>query len=275
MQVLRWLALAVALVQPAGAQEISTDVTVDLGGTLAADEDVVEVAGGTATPIDLGALPPNADLIGYSVTAGGDALFTLGTAASLTGGLFVTPRDVIRWNGAIHAIEFRGADHGIPVGARIDAVGVAEDGDLLLSFDVTVTLGSVTAADEDLVRLERTTPDVWSLLFDGSARGIAPGADLDGTDWIDGTGRLALSFDVSGTVAGIHFADEDILAFDLAQQSWSKHWDGSNHNPALVAADVDALLAPEPSAMALGIATAAALATLSMWAPKARRERCG
>jgi hypothetical protein len=88
----------------------------------------------------------------------------------------VTPRDVVRYNGSVYTVEFEGADHAIPAGAKIDAIGWIE-GDLLLSFDVTVQLDAITADDEDLVQLASTTPDDWVLYFDGSANGVPAGAD--------------------------------------------------------------------------------------------------
>jgi hypothetical protein len=255
------IAIGFALAPTTQAEEFSTDITVNLAGTLAADEDVIEDAGGVTTKIDVGTLPPAADLSGYSLATNGDVLFSLDISASLPGGVAVTPRDVVRWNGSLYTIEFRGADHGVPAGARIDAIGVlAEDGDLLLSFDVTVTLGNVTAADEDLVQLASTQPEDWVLFFDGSEEGVPAGADLDGADVIDSTGHLALSFDISGTVGGVAFADEDILEFAPSTGTWSMRYDGSAAHPELVAADVDALFVPEPGAVVLAIAALFSLA---------------
>lgn len=253
------LVLGAALALPAtAANEISTDITVDLGGTLTDDEDAVEDAAGSVSQIDLGTLPAAADLIGYSIAGNGDILFSLDIAAALPGGIDVTPRDVVRWNGSTYSIELAGADHGIPAGAQIDAIGSVA-GDLLLSLDVTATLGNVTADDEDLVRLESTVPDVWSLYFDGSAQGVPAGADLDGADVLDQSGNLALSFDISGTVGGVTFDDEDILEFAPGGATWSKRWDGSSAYAALAAADVDAVFVPEPGALVLGLAAFAAL----------------
>jgi hypothetical protein len=248
-------ALALALASPAFAtDEISTDITTDLGGTIAADEDVVEDTGSGAPPkISLGSLPAAADVIGYSIATNGDILFSIDIAAELAGGVDVTPRDVVRWNDSVYSIEFEGADHGVPAGAKSDARGLVA-GDLLLSFDVTVTLDSVTGDDEDLFRLEDTVPDVWSLYFDGSAEGVPAGADLDGADVLDASGNLALSFDISGTVGGVTFDDEDILEFAPTGDTWSKRYDGSSRFAALAAADVDAVFAPEPAAVALGAA---------------------
>lgn len=254
------VALGAALALPArAADEISTDITTDLGGTIAPDEDVVEDAGGGAvTKIDLGALPAAADVTGYSVATNGNILFSLDIASSLAGGVDVTPRDVVRYNGSVYTIEFAGADHGVPAGAKIDAIGVVA-GDLLLSFDVTATVGNVTADDEDLVRLESTQPDSWSLYFDGSAHGVPAGADLDGADLLDATGHLALSFDISGSAGGVSFDDEDILDFDPVGDTWTMRYDGSAHFASLAAADVDAVFAPEPAAIALGASAFAML----------------
>lgn len=252
---------AVVLALPAvAANEISTDITVDLAGTLATDHDVVEDTGaGAPTPIDLGSIPDAADVSGYSVATNGNVLFSLDVSASLPGGIDVSPRDVVRWNGSAYSVEFDGDDHGVPAGARIDAIGVVA-GDLLLSFDVTVSLGGVTADDEDLLRLESTQPDVWSLSFDGSAQGVPAGADLDGADVVDANGHLALSFDISGSVGGVSFDDEDILEFTPGPNTWSMRYDGASAFPALAAADVDAVFVPEPGAVALGGAALLALA---------------
>ena len=261
------LVLGAAFALPAtAANEISTDITVDLGGTLTADEDAVEDDAGSVTQIDLGTLPAAADLSGYSIASNGDVLFSLDVAASLAGGIDVTPRDVVRWNGSLYSVELDGADHGIPAGAQIDAIGVVA-GDLLLSLDVTATLGNVTASDEDLVRLESTQPDVWSLYFDGSAQGVPTGADLDGADVLDQSGNLALSFDISGTVGGVAFDDEDILEYVASGGTWSKRYDGSTAHGALAAADVDAVFVPEPMALGAG---AAALFGLMMGARRRR-----
>jgi hypothetical protein len=240
------------------SEEISTDITVDLAGTLATDEDVVEDAAGTVTKIDLGTLPAASDVTGYSIAPGGDILFALDVSASLPGGVDVTPRDVVRWNGSTYSVEFDGSDNDVPGGAQIDAIGWVE-GDLLLSFNGTVALGNVTADDEDLLQLASTQPADWVLFFDGSAEGVPAGADLDAADLVDASGHLALSFDVSGSVGGLTFDDEDILEFAPQTDAWSKRYDGSTAHAALAAADVDAVFAPEPAAVAAAIAALAAL----------------
>jgi hypothetical protein len=112
-------------------------------------------------------------------------------------------------------------------------------GDLLVSFDTSVPLGAGAAGGEDLVRIHLPSGEL-SLEFDGSAQGLPPGIDLDAADvLIDGS--LLLSFDGSGSVGGIRFADEDALVFDRATQSFSIGYEGSAQHPAWVAGDLDAV----------------------------------
>lgn len=232
------------------SEEFSTDITVDLGGIVAADEDVVEDSDeGAPLRVDLGPLPTTAEVGAYETLPEGAALFTFETTTELSGGVFARPHDVVRWSGSDYAIELRGGDHGVPPAARIDAV--AQDGaDLLLSFDVTVDLGDVVAGDEDLVRLERAGGStVWSLVFDGSEAGLSDGADLDGADR-KASGVLVLSFDVSGALGGLVFHDEDLLDFDAETGAWSLRLEGESRFPALAAADVDAVAVPEPGGVA-------------------------
>jgi hypothetical protein len=107
--------------------------------------------------------------------------------------------------------------------------------------------------------------------LDGSAHGVPVGADLDGADFLDANGHLALSFDVSGSVGGVSFDDEDVLDFDPVADAWSERYDGSVRHAALAAADVDAVFAPEPAAAALGAAVAATLSGLAR--ARAHRHR--
>ncbi len=50
--------------------------------------------------------------------------------------------------------------------------------------------------------------------------------DLDAAQRLD-NGHLLLSFDGSGSVAGIGFDDEDVLEFDAAAIGWELAYDGS------------------------------------------------
>ena len=75
-----------------------------------------------------------------------------------------------------YTLEFDATAKGIPLGVMIDAVSEIGPNDLLLSFDVTVALGGITAAPEDLVRFHN---GAFGLFFDGSVAGVPAGLNLD------------------------------------------------------------------------------------------------
>ena len=54
-----------------------------------------------------------------------------------------------------------------------------------------------------------------------------------------------MSFDAAGSVAGISFADEDLLEYDIATDNWQL-LDLSALDPDWAASDLDAIHLPEP-----------------------------
>ena len=119
---------------------------------------------------------------------------------------------------------------------------------MLLSFDTTVDLGTVVAADEDLVRWDGAD---FSIALDGSAVGIDETLDVDAGQDL-GSGQFLISLDTTGTVGGITAADEDILRFDGS--AWSLEFDASAADPDWAAADLDAMMVPEPGfALSIGL----------------------
>jgi len=241
------IALLVLSLAPAGARaqsaSISPDVYVDVAGTVVADEGVAVDNGlGVVVPAALPSLPESAALTAYHLLDNGDQLFALDTTVELLGPLVVERRDVVRFNGNVFSLEFDGSAAGVPDGAAVDAVSVAVTGQLLLSFDTTVRLGGVVAADEDVVVWDGAS---FFLGLDASALGVPEAADTDAIhDPQDGNGML--SFDIGGSVGGVAFADEDVLMLDSGSSSWSIAYDGSVRHAALEAADVEAFALPEP-----------------------------
>ena len=212
------------------------DITVSLNGTVIPDEAVADddLAGSVAA-VAFPGIPAAASLAAYQLLEDGAELLVFDTTLRLPGGLTATPRDVVRLESGAYTLAFVGASV-LPPGSAIDAVTTADDGDLLLSFDVTVSLAGQAFDDEDLVRLDE---GAFSLFFDGSARGVPPGADLDGAHRLQND-HLLLSFDVSGSVGGVAFADEDAVQFNPRNGSFSLAFDGSALHPELVAADLEA-----------------------------------
>jgi hypothetical protein len=231
---------------PATAQEVisaSPDVTIDLGASvIATDEDVaIDNQLGIVMLEDLGAVPDASDVIALGLDANGNRLIAFDITTPLAGGIVARPGDVIRYDGASYSIEFDASAAGIPMGVMTDAASLAAGG-LLLSFDTTVDLGGgLVAADEDLVVWDGSS---FSLRFDGSAEGLDAALDIDAAQDLGG-GVLAMSFDTTGEVGGTVFDDEDVLRFDGT--AWTIEFDGSAANSNWAAADLDAVMVPEPS----------------------------
>jgi hypothetical protein len=237
---------------PASAQTplaglcLSPDVTTTLGSIIVADEDVVcdDLAGGVS--LALTGLPAAADLASYHLDPDGAQLLVFDTTVVLPGNLTATPRDVVRWEGSSYSLLFKGAGAGIPDGTHIDAVTRSGD-TLTLSFDVEVTLGGTTYADEDLARYDGSD---FVSFFDGSEAGLDPALDLDAAEVLANE-RLLLSLDGSGIVAGLSFDDEDVLEVGRDGANWQMAYDGSAEHAEWAAADLDviALLVLVPSGL--------------------------
>ena len=220
----------------------SPDVTVVLAGETLNDEDLAEDdLAGTVTLVNVGTLPSSADVNAYHGLSGGDQLLSFDTTVSLPGGIIAGPGDVVRFDGTTYTIEFDSTANGLPTGVLTDAVCVIPDGGLLLSFDITVNLGDITADDEDLVRLEDAN---FSLFFDGTGSGVSATLDLDGAHYLC-NGNLLLSFDGSGKVDSVAFDDEDVLEYDPAYGTWELAYDGSYQHAHWAVADLDAMTALE------------------------------
>ena len=141
-----WLPSASRAVTPLDSVSASPDVTVQLASTPFDDEDVaVDNLLGVVVPAPLGSLPANADVTTYHLLANSDQLFSLDTTVELPGPLTAEPADVVRYDGISYTLEFDGSAEGVPSGTAIDAVSNTSGGDLLLSFDITVTFGAITA----------------------------------------------------------------------------------------------------------------------------------
>jgi hypothetical protein len=114
-------------------------------------------------------------------------LFVVEAPSDLGGALAspADPRDVVRFDGttATYSLFFCGESLGVPIppGVRLDALDMTggDGGNLIVSFDVPVTLGAFQFDPADLVRYVHTGPGCtgWTLAaanpdFDASAAGI-------------------------------------------------------------------------------------------------------
>jgi hypothetical protein len=216
----------------------SPDITLELAGLVVSDENAaLDDLNGIVIPEDIGMIPGNADLSLFHRYGNGDVLLAFDITIELPGTVIAAPSDVVRRSGGTYSIEFDGSAEGVPSGARLDALSVDGNGHLLLSFDTTVVLSGITAADEDVVLFDGAD---FSLLFDGSAAGLSQAVDLDALHFAPDSGLLYLSFDVGGEVGSVNFRDEDLLVHNPMSASWQMAYDGSAEHATWVAGDLDA-----------------------------------
>jgi hypothetical protein len=127
---------------------------------------------------------------------------------------------------------------GIPANADLVAYELLPSGLELFSLDITVVLpGPVTAEPRDVVQFN-PVGGVYTILFDGSARGIPDGAQIDAI--ATNGAQLLLSFDVTVAFPGFTADDEDAVAFTPGPNTFALAFDGSaaGVDPAL---DLDGL----------------------------------
>lgn len=232
-----------AFASMAHAWSPSPDVGLTLGSAAFTRGDVIEDAAvSPSAPIDLGPLPDGADVVAFTMAAGGTTrYFVLGHTMELPGGVVANPQTAIRYEGGVYSEEIDLGDYGLPDGVAIDALGVGE-GAAAFSFDTTVDWLGFVLEDADVI-------DIYSgVVLDASAAGVPTGVDVDAFAYAD-SGDILVSFDTGGTVGTVVFADEDVLRMTPGFV-WSMEIDASTLDVAWERADVDALhQVPEPAAL--------------------------
>lgn len=201
--------LAVAT-SPARAEYFLTpDSPTALAGTVWDPFDIVRNDAGTFT-LEM-ALPAGTAVDATHRRDAGDWLISVSEPAPL-GGVFYDPRDIVRYDGSTFTLLFNGAAAGIPAVANVDAVFLqgGDAGDLILSFDVPVTIGGAAYEPADLVRYHA---GAFSLYFDASAATppIPPSANLVEAD--ERGGKLLLSFDVPTKLGSTTFMPGQVVSW--------------------------------------------------------------
>lgn len=209
------LIFSLALLAPGPLErwQVSADIPLTPAGQLLLDHVPGEDRGNGPVPQPIAAIPEAADLVALDATLP-QLLLCVDLPLSLTAsGTVSRPGDVLGWDGANLTRVFDSAAAGIPVSTACDAVA-RSGSDLLLSFDRTLAAGFTPA---DVLRWNGVT---LSLAFDGSAAGLPAQANVDAVSAAAG-GALWLSLDSGGSVQGIRYADEDVLAYQPGGGSWT------------------------------------------------------
>jgi hypothetical protein len=184
---------------PNGDVLFSLDTTLALpGGVLAHPGDVLNYDGiDYSLEFDSVAagLPESVNVDAVGLVGVRDLLLSLDIMADVNG-MTVDDEDVLRFDGATFTLHFDGSAAGVDGALDLDAVHHIEaNGHLLISFDGSGSLGTVSFDDEDVLEFD---PDAatFAIVYDGSAEHIGwLSADLDATFVVDAS---------SGTVPNGH-----------------------------------------------------------------------
>jgi hypothetical protein len=272
-----WLTLALVLGARASSAATPLDalvltpvspVTLDLTG--AAGEQAVPARAAVrydATGIGLVPLvlpvPPagsGSSLRAYHQGSDGSIYFSLSATETLAGTTF-QPSDIIRWDGSSYTRHFHGLAEGIPAGVTITGYAQDASGTDLLAFSSsfnTISGTSITPRDVIVWPPGAALPSVWL------ATGLPVGIGIDGLSVLE-NGHVLISLSSDAVFAGALRADEDVLEYDPASESWELAVDTSDLDPDWAAAGVTALYAksgvanvgvPEPVVVRMAIVNA-------------------
>jgi hypothetical protein len=228
------LIFGLALLAPGPLERWSVSADIPLTPAAAFLQDHVpgEDRGNGPVAMPIAGIPDAADLVAFDATLA-QLLLCVDVPISLAAGAVSRPGDVLGWNGASLTRVFDSAAAGVPAGTGCDAVA-RSGSELLISFDRTLAAGYAPA---DVVRWNGAT---FSLAFDGSAAGLPAQANVDAIT-VAADGVLWLSLDAGSSVAGITYADEDVLAWQPAGGTWSEVRRLSIDSVRWRAANLDAL----------------------------------
>ncbi|HRW09630.1 MAG TPA: hypothetical protein P5121_31230 [Caldilineaceae bacterium] len=128
----------------------------------------------------------DANLDDFEILPNGNLLFTLRSTFTIPGLGAVDDSDIIEYTPDLSgcgtfAFRVKGADVGLTQGSEdIDGLGIAADGDLLVSTIGTAVVPSATGElqvrDQALIKLDEST-GTWSLYFDGEDVGLVTSSE--------------------------------------------------------------------------------------------------
>lgn len=226
---------------------LSTDMSVDSGiGTLAAHALLHAAGDGSAqsvqaVPASLWANGANLTALAVRPGSGGslEHWFAFDVAMAIADGQTLAPGRPFRCLDAdCAAIELLPLPD-IGEGAMVSALAFDGDGGaLLLALDVDSTVGAVSYSGGAVLRCSAVACDIAA-----DPATLPVGARVDSLEVL-ADGRWLLGFDSAGSIAGIDFADEDVLLHDPVGGSWGVALRLRDAGAFWEAADLDALAAP-------------------------------
>ncbi len=213
----------------------SPDIPITTGDDISEERDIIYYKPSRFSSYPFGStleIPKGANIDAFGF-AGNNSLFSVDIPVTLDGETY-TERDLILNDGTNFSKLLDGSALGIPEGACIDAASVLDDGSIIFSLDIPVSIEGDTFKANDLISHDGFS---FNLYFSGSDNSIPEGANIDGV-YVISAGDILLSLDISTELDGLEITDKDIIRWD--QSSFTMYFDGlSSGLPMSV--DLDAL----------------------------------
>lgn len=211
---------------PIRAQQISfsTDIPVTLSGTTYQPNEIIQYRlGGYSLKFegDLAGMDASANIVAVTNLTSTDFLFCVDAPFTYNGTTYQAS-DIIRYTASPKGLSlYQSASAlGIPASAEVDALGRDSGGNLLLSFDVPVTIGGVTYQPDDIVKVSGTS---LSMYLQGSAAGLPAGTDVTGFEAAGSSDYYMFHNPV--TLGGTTYMPGQVVKYDGS--AFSLFFDGS------------------------------------------------
>lgn len=217
-----------------------SNVATNLTETTAPTATPIPTSTPTQTPVPTATPIPTSTPTPEPPTSADPVLYLSSSSGGRLGSLRFADEDILLFDAATGAwsLYFDGSDVGL---ARndVNAFQPLPDGDMLMSFNVPVTLpGAGTVDDSDIVRfspssLGASTSGTWTFYFDGSDVGLSTNAeDIDSISFT-ADGNLIISTLGNFRLPGLNGQDEDLIVFQgtlgtATSGTWSLYFDGTD-----------------------------------------------
>ena len=150
-------------------------------------------------------------------------ILTTESSATL-GGLDFTDKDLAEYNSFADSASLFFDGNALGLANDIDAVHVLANGNIVMSAINSVTLGGVTAENEDLIEYDPVN-DTATLFFDGSALMSSGSTDISAV-YVLPDSNLLLTNEYAVTLGGLSFDNNDIISYNPTNDTASIVLDG-------------------------------------------------
>jgi hypothetical protein len=164
---------------PGNAAFFSIDTTFTVPGVSARPSDVIRFSGGIYSiefSAETAGVPAGVNVDALTLD-GGDLIMSFDVTTELAGSVY-QDEDLVRYDGANFSMFLRGASAGIAARLDVDGAQQLDNGRLLVSFDVSGSVGGISFDGADVLEYEPVS-GAWDLAYDASAVPVATGVNID------------------------------------------------------------------------------------------------